>query len=719
MKKLFSVLAIVLLISAINNDSFAQYNVNGGGNIPTLQAALTAASNTAGASVILNVTASVGAEVASTLPAGTRTGTLLIRASGGKFTITTASATPLITLDGARNVTIDGSNLGAANYLTFVNTNVALTAGCIALSNGSSNNVIRNVTCKGVGVSTTQGGRIINVSQSALDAQGGNNNNIIERDTVIGGRRGIQVFGTAPAGTQLGVTNNGTIIRNNVIKNASSLGVFIGSETRDNTVDSNEVLMDNPPTVSVGAGTNFRGINCQGVGTNNITRNRIHDLIAIEPTATYFGILSIPVTLTAPGSNTTTDNYINNCVTLMTNNDGFVEGIAISFIAQAYTANVDNNTIRLAGSAATSVGSVTDALDISNTFAGSTVNVYNNIAINNKTGGINDPTMTQHLALDFTSYPAVGIDLNSDYNLGKSTDPVHGYDGGYNGFIFKNASGLEGYRFITCDSSIEQNSVFKDLVFTGGVNSCVLGLNGGDLCGKPLALVPRDIFNVLRNTTYPYKGCWEGPALKILSLKACLEGKVAGGQVNVAIKTGGCVTITSCYGYLNLATNSVNLCYDGLVANSVGYYLVITSINHVQTASALANVTFAAGGPPNASYDFTTGQNKAFGNNQTSGPPFCFYGGDVNQDGTVDITDLGLIDNDESIFLSGCRLSTDVNSDGTVDVTDGAITENNAFNFIGSVLPCPEPTSISKPDVERKKVEVIRNTNTLSSQVNN
>ncbi|MBK9331187.1 MAG: hypothetical protein IPM96_02020 [Ignavibacteria bacterium] len=65
---------------------------------------------------------------------------------------------------------------------------------------------------------------------------------------------------------------------------------------------------------------------------------------------------------------------------------------------------------------------------------------------------------------------------------------------------------------------------------------------------------------------------------------------------------------------------------------------------------------------------------------------FAFYGGDVNQDGTIDLSDGSLIDNDAFNFASG-YLPTDVNGDGIVDVADAVFADNNSFNFVGKITP--------------------------------
>ncbi len=67
-------------------------------------------------------------------------------------------------------------------------------------------------------------------------------------------------------------------------------------------------------------------------------------------------------------------------------------------------------------------------------------------------------------------------------------------------------------------------------------------------------------------------------------------------------------------------------------------------------------------------------------------PIYGFYSGDVNQDGTIDLTDGSLIDNDAINFASG-YLKTDLNGDGIIDVADAVFADNNAFNFVGRITP--------------------------------
>ncbi|MBV6479508.1 MAG: hypothetical protein HGGPFJEG_02282 [Ignavibacteria bacterium] len=122
-------------------------------------------------------------------------------------------------------------------------------------------------------------------------------------------------------------------------------------------------------------------------------------------------------------------------------------------------------------------------------------------------------------------------------------------------------------------------------------------------------------------------------------------------------------------------------------ASSGTYYLVLTHRNSIETWTA-SGISVTRGGSVN--YDFSNSSSQAFGNNMkqvdTSPVRFAVYSGDVNQDGVVEATDAGAIDNDASNFVSG-YVNTDITGDDLVDATDAAIGDNNAANFVAKVVP--------------------------------
>jgi hypothetical protein len=64
----------------------------------------------------------------------------------------------------------------------------------------------------------------------------------------------------------------------------------------------------------------------------------------------------------------------------------------------------------------------------------------------------------------------------------------------------------------------------------------------------------------------------------------------------------------------------------------------------------------------------------------------AMYGGDLNQDGTVDIFDAQLAENDAAVFGYGYVLG-DLNGDGTTDIFDLQLIENNGSRFIFAARP--------------------------------
>lgn len=115
------------------------------------------------------------------------------------------------------------------------------------------------------------------------------------------------------------------------------------------------------------------------------------------------------------------------------------------------------------------------------------------------------------------------------------------------------------------------------------------------------------------------------------------------------------------------------------------YYLQLKHRNSLETWSRSGGEGYSRGDIFN--YDFTAAQNRAFGNNMTlKGVKYVIYSGDVNQDGTIDLSDGTIIDNDASVFAVGYIVS-DVNGDSITDITDAVIADNNAAAFVSKVTP--------------------------------
>jgi hypothetical protein len=121
-------------------------------------------------------------------------------------------------------------------------------------------------------------------------------------------------------------------------------------------------------------------------------------------------------------------------------------------------------------------------------------------------------------------------------------------------------------------------------------------------------------------------------------------------------------------------------------SNNIPYYIQLKHRNSINTWSA-SGIAFVNS---SMAYDFTDSDTKSFGNNMkqvdTSPVRFAIFSGDVNQDETIDATDLSMIDNDAANFIGG-YVSTDLTGDNFVDGTDFANADNNASNFISVIRP--------------------------------
>ena len=119
--------------------------------------------------------------------------------------------------------------------------------------------------------------------------------------------------------------------------------------------------------------------------------------------------------------------------------------------------------------------------------------------------------------------------------------------------------------------------------------------------------------------------------------------------------------------------------------NSIEKWSSISDVSPVQTENSFSPLNSSA------SYDFSTASAKAFGSNQiqVDNSPvlkFALYGGDIDQDGFIDLTDLNTVFNDASSFVTG-YVNTDVNGDNSADLTDLVITFNNSSAFVSKIVP--------------------------------
>ena len=157
--------------------------------------------------------------------------------------------------------------------------------------------------------------------------------------------------------------------------------------------------------------------------------------------------------------------------------------------------------------------------------------------------------------------------------------------------------------------------------------------------------------------------------------------------VSVILKSGVApfTTIDSARCVVDPSNMTTSMLVNGMIPG-IQHHIVIRHRNALETWS----YSFAGTFQDSAFLDMTAAQNRAYGNNmiQVNSSPlrFALFSGDVNQDGTIDATDLAMIDND-AINFSGGYISTDLDGNNFVDASDMAIADNNASMYASVIRP--------------------------------
>ncbi|HRI84914.1 MAG TPA: hypothetical protein PK536_05645 [Ignavibacteria bacterium] len=132
-----------------------------------------------------------------------------------------------------------------------------------------------------------------------------------------------------------------------------------------------------------------------------------------------------------------------------------------------------------------------------------------------------------------------------------------------------------------------------------------------------------------------------------------------------------------------LDSNGSGIFNYNTIGNYSNYYIAVTHRNMVESWSRLTHEFLS-----NAlSYNFSQGFGNTFGFNVIQkGSRYCFYNGEINHDGIIDVTDYQFVDNNSFAFASGYK-TTDLNGDQLTDISDLVIVEENVFNFVQRILP--------------------------------
>lgn len=267
-------------------------------------------------------------------------------------------------------------------------------------------------------------------------------------------------------------------------------------------------------------------------------------------------------------------------------------------------------------------------------------------------GGANWTLITMPVAADFTSIHFK--DANTGYACGNSTTAICRTTNGGATWTFQNTHNITlGKVFVTQG----------DTAWAIGGNCAIMRYTGNNSQLKlNMSILMEGMYSNVTNN---------------LSLSDDVKVYLRNASAPYAIVDSATATIDS-------------ITFSGLLtfpnAQSGQYYIVAKYRNTIETWSKAGGELILDKGTIN-NYDFTTSSSQAFGNNMIQkGSKYCVYSGDINNDGTVDLADLGTIDNDVSNFVTGYN-TTDINADNVVDLDDLSITDNNANNFVQKITP--------------------------------
>lgn len=215
------------------------------------------------ATAVLGASGSGGASYASVVisPSGSAT-----------RTINGSMPAPLIDLDGADNVTINGLNSGG-DALTLTNADTSATASTLRLINDASNNVISNVSILGAGSGVTQGTVLF-----ATGTATGNDNNVVSNCTIAQAGAATPTNGVYASGSAAPADNSGNAINNCSIANffnaaSPTAGILIASGDTQWTLSGNRLFQAATRTYTVA--NTHRGIQVASGANHSITGNVI------------------------------------------------------------------------------------------------------------------------------------------------------------------------------------------------------------------------------------------------------------------------------------------------------------------------------------------------------------------------------------------------------------------------------------------------------------
>jgi hypothetical protein len=367
--------------------------------------------------IISDLTAETGAVPLNQLAGGF---SVTIKPSGAARIIsgTAPANTGLIILNGADNVTIDGSLSGGTDRsLTITNNQTGLSTviwiRSAGAANGANNNTIKNCIINGAtGANATTTAGILTGSGVTLgnDAEAANSNNTIQNNWIYRVQNSLYLRGgLAAANFDQNWVVTGNELGSNTAGNRNSFrGMLIGN-SQNFTVAGNLIhgVQSAPTSTAAMSGIQIGLLVNGGTVTNNI----IHEIRNVSTAATATGAAGISFITTSTASNVTVaNNFIydvstNGSATLASNAFGI--NVASGAGYKFYHNSINMNTNQTSGTSAAML------VQAAVTTAGG-LDVRNNIFANTQTAGAtryafySAAPATVYSTIDFNDYFSTG-----------------------------------------------------------------------------------------------------------------------------------------------------------------------------------------------------------------------------------------------------------------------------------------------------------------------
>jgi Divergent InlB B-repeat domain len=369
------ILSLILSLAVVPSLANAQVDVTATGGVTnasytTLKSAFDAINaGTHSADITIDLSGNTS-EAASAILNGSGSGSasyssILIRPTGGASRSVSGNLTaPLVDLNGADNVTIDGLNTGG-NALALSNSNTGAAAQTIRFINDATQNVIQNCTINGSSAATTSGTILFGTTTGST----GNDNNLVTGCNIgpVGAALPYNAVYAAGTTTTTALNNSGVVISNNSIHDffgagASSNGILVAAGNTDWTISGNSLYQSAARTATVG--NTHAGISIASGNNHVVTGNFIGGSTANAggtawsvsgAFANRFIGISLAVGTVTPTS--VQNNTIRNFVWSSTSGATILPGVWIGIYASAGAVNVGTVTGNMIGDA-TGTGSI-------------------------------------------------------------------------------------------------------------------------------------------------------------------------------------------------------------------------------------------------------------------------------------------------------------------------------------------------------------------------